>query len=68
MRDPRPIIIVGGGPVGMVLAMTLAQLGVGSTVVDIETGRPGQAPLRVHLQDGVRVVGLERPEQGGPPR
>jgi len=33
----RPIAIIGGGPVGMVLAMTLARLGVGSVVVNIET-------------------------------
>ena len=32
-----PVVIVGGGPVGMVLAMSLARLGVGSVVVNIET-------------------------------
>jgi len=38
-------------------------------VLDISTGRPGQPPVRIHLQGGesVRVVGLERPDNEGPP-
>src|ERR1700722_7064207 len=32
-----PIIIIGGGPVGMVLGMNLAGLGVRSTIVNTET-------------------------------
>jgi 2-polyprenyl-6-methoxyphenol hydroxylase-like FAD-dependent oxidoreductase len=37
MADVAPVIIVGGGPVGMVLAMDLAALGVRSVVVNTET-------------------------------
>jgi 2-polyprenyl-6-methoxyphenol hydroxylase-like FAD-dependent oxidoreductase len=31
-----PIVIIGGGPVGMVLALNLAALGVASTLVNTE--------------------------------
>jgi 2-polyprenyl-6-methoxyphenol hydroxylase-like FAD-dependent oxidoreductase len=39
MSEPRsvPVAIIGGGPVGMVLAMSLAHLGVPSVVANIET-------------------------------
>jgi len=36
------------------------------TTIDLRTGRPGQRPLRVHLADGARVVGLERPDVEDP--
>jgi hypothetical protein len=35
--------------------------------IDLRTGRPGQRPLRVHLAEGARVIGLERPDDEDPP-
>ena len=40
----------------------------GFTVVDVDTGRPGQGPARVHLHDGTQIIGLQRPETGGSPQ
>jgi 2-polyprenyl-6-methoxyphenol hydroxylase-like FAD-dependent oxidoreductase len=60
-ESARPIIIVGGGPVGMVLAMTLAQLGVGSTVVNIETDsrwRPKGSTHNARTMEHYRRLGL----------
>jgi 2-polyprenyl-6-methoxyphenol hydroxylase-like FAD-dependent oxidoreductase len=57
----RPIAIVGGGPVGMVLAMTLAQLGVGSVVVNIETDsrwRPKGSTHNAKTMEHYRRLGL----------
>src|SRR5215831_13795148 len=41
----------------------------GRTVLDLGTGRPGQRILRVHVADGARIIGLQRPdtEQPDPP-
>ena len=51
------------------LCTAIPDLGQAQRVLDLSTGRPGQAPLRIHLQGGdvPRVVGLERPENDGPP-
>jgi len=35
-KTDTPIVIVGGGPVGMVLALKLSRLGVASTIVEFE--------------------------------
>jgi len=43
-----PIIIVGGGPVGMVLAMSLAALGVRSTLVNTESSSRWQPKGNTH--------------------
>jgi hypothetical protein len=46
------------------LCTTVPALAAAQWLVDLSTGRPGQEPLRVHVQDGSdpRVVGIERPE------
>src|SRR5215470_14663243 len=51
------------------LCTAIPDLGNAQRVLDLSTGRPGQAPLRIHLQggDSPRVVGLERPENDDPP-
>ena len=57
----RPIVIVGGGPVGMVLAMTLARLGVGAVVVNIETDsrwRPKGSTHNAKTMEHYRRLGL----------
>jgi len=41
---------------------TLPAPAPGYAVVDVETGRPGQGPARVHLYNGTRILGLQRPE------
>src|SRR5262249_57844914 len=41
---------------------TLPAPAPGYAVVDFETGRPGQGPARVHLYNGTRILGLQRPE------
>jgi 2-polyprenyl-6-methoxyphenol hydroxylase-like FAD-dependent oxidoreductase len=65
-----PIVIVGGGPVGMVLAMNLAALGVRSLVVNAETdtrfhpkgstqnARTMEHYRRLGLTPAIRRVGL----------
>jgi hypothetical protein len=51
------------------LCTRLPPLGPGQRVVDLSTGRPGQGPLRVHVQESspARVVGLRRPESAEMP-
>jgi hypothetical protein len=46
------------------LCTTVPALAAAQWLVDLSTGRPGQEPLRVHVQDGSdpRVVGIERPD------
>jgi len=46
------------------LCTTVPALAPAQWILDLSTGRPGQEPLRVHLQDGPdpRVVGIERPD------
>jgi hypothetical protein len=46
------------------LCTTVPGLAAAQWIVDLSTGRPGQEPLRVHVQDGSdpRVVGIERPD------
>lgn len=46
------------------LCTLLPHMGPGQLIVDLSTGRPGQGPLRVHLQvaSPARIVGLRRPE------
>jgi len=60
-----PVSHVGEGK----LCTAIPDLGNEQRMLDVSTGRPGQAPLRIHLQggDSSRVVGLERPEKDGPP-
>jgi 2-polyprenyl-6-methoxyphenol hydroxylase-like FAD-dependent oxidoreductase len=43
-----PIVIVGGGPVGMVLAMSLARLGVRSTLLNTESSTRWQPKGNTH--------------------
>ena len=64
-RGPGAKLTVNRLEGGMVCAALPVPAGL--TVVDVETGRPGQAPARVHLHDGRRVIALERPEAGGTP-
>jgi hypothetical protein len=47
---------------GAALCVPLASGSGQWTTVDLRTGRPGQRPLRLHLADGARVIGLERPD------
>jgi hypothetical protein len=51
------------------LCVAIPDLGNVQRVLDVETGRPGQGPLRIHLLAGKppRVVGLERPADDTPP-
>ena len=46
------------------LCTVLPSLGHGQRIVDLSTGRSGQGPLRVHVQESspLRVVGLRRPD------
>jgi 2-polyprenyl-6-methoxyphenol hydroxylase-like FAD-dependent oxidoreductase len=56
-----PVIIVGGGPVGMVLAMSLARLGVRSVVVNTETDsrwRPKGSTHNARTMEHYRRLGL----------
>jgi len=39
-QDERPVVIAGGGPVGLTLAMDLARLGVGSIVLEQRHDQP----------------------------
>ena len=66
------VVIVGGGPVGMMLALNLAALGVRSTIINRETGprwhpkgstqnaRTMEHYRRLGFVDAVRSVGLPR--------
>ncbi|AMN44551.1 FAD-dependent monooxygenase [Rhodoplanes sp. Z2-YC6860] len=66
------VVIVGGGPVGMMLALNLAALGVCSTLINRETGprwhpkgstqnaRTMEHYRRLGIVDAVRAVGLPR--------
>jgi len=51
------------------LCVAIPDLGSAQRVLDVATGRARQGPLRIHLQggDSPRVVGLDRPENDGPP-
>jgi 2-polyprenyl-6-methoxyphenol hydroxylase-like FAD-dependent oxidoreductase len=56
-----PVVIVGGGPVGMVLAMSLARLGVRSAVVNTETDsnwRPKGSTHNARTMEHYRRLGL----------
>ena len=56
-----PVVIVGGGPVGMVLAMSLAAFGVRSVVVNIETDsrwRPKGSTHNARTMEHYRRLGL----------
>jgi hypothetical protein len=46
------------------LCTTVPALAAAQWIVDLSTGRPGQGPVRVHVQDGSdpRVVGIRRPD------
>jgi hypothetical protein len=59
--------LVHGAPATICVALPAQPTGY--RVVDFLTGRPGQGPLRLHLNDdgGLRVVGIERPEKGTAP-
>lgn len=48
-------------------ALSGCGLGPGRRIVDLSTGRPGQASLRVQVRDdsGARVVGLQHPAPSG---
>ena len=37
-RPPRPVVIAGGGPVGLVLAALLSQMGIASIVIEADEG------------------------------
>lgn len=66
------VVIIGGGPVGMMLALNLAALGVRSTLINRETGprwhpkgstqnaRTMEHYRRLGIVDAVRAVGLPR--------
>ena len=66
------VVIIGGGPVGMMLALNLAALGVKSTLINRETGprwhpkgstqnaRTMEHYRRLGIVDAVRAVGLPR--------
>jgi 2-polyprenyl-6-methoxyphenol hydroxylase-like FAD-dependent oxidoreductase len=70
--DEKRVIIIGGGPVGMALALNLAALGVRSTLVDRETGprpqpkgstqnaRTMEHYRRLGIVGKIRAVGLPR--------
>jgi 2-polyprenyl-6-methoxyphenol hydroxylase-like FAD-dependent oxidoreductase len=72
MDDKRVIIIIGGGPVGMSLALNLAALGVRSVLVNRETGprwhpkgstqnaRTMEHYRRLGIVEKIRAVGLPR--------
>jgi len=49
------------------LCTLLPALPPGQRIVELSTGRPGQGPLRVHVQEAsaARVLGLRRPESAG---
>lgn len=67
-----PVVIVGGGPVGMILAIDLARRGVRSTLVNAEettrrfpkgnthNSRTMEHYRRLGLSEAVRAVGLPR--------
>jgi 2-polyprenyl-6-methoxyphenol hydroxylase-like FAD-dependent oxidoreductase len=70
--DEKRVIIIGGGPVGMALALNLAALGVRSILVDRETGprpqpkgstqnaRTMEHYRRLGIVGKIRAVGLPR--------
>ncbi len=69
-----PVLIVGGGPVGMMVAMTLDRLGIRSTIVNVEP-RPNMHPKggtqnartlehyrRLGLAGAIRGIALPGPD------
>jgi 2-polyprenyl-6-methoxyphenol hydroxylase-like FAD-dependent oxidoreductase len=71
-KNADRVVIIGGGPVGMMLALNLAALGVRSTIINRETGprwhpkgstqnaRTMEHYRRLGFVDAVRSVGLPR--------
>ncbi len=70
MANDIPVLIVGAGPVGLVLAKELSHHGIGSTLVernldttrwpkmDITNCRSMELLRRLGLEDGLRLVGV----------
>ena len=61
--DKRPVIIVGGGPVGMVLSMNLAHHGVQSVVINTEPGprwHPKGSTQNSRTMEHYRRLGVSR--------
>ena len=70
--DEQRVIIIGGGPVGMALALNLAALGVRSVLINRETGprwhpkgstqnaRTMEHYRRLGIVEKIRAVGLPR--------
>ena len=62
-RDPdTPMFRVGAS-----LCTAVRPRSESLSTIDLRTGRPGQRPLRVHVAEGARVIGLERLDDEEPP-